>query len=69
MIGKFTKVCTIGSVAIIFNNANIVVDGQVPHQPDSSRSPGATRPLQGLDQSKWSYGKLVLTFNILQHPC
>lgn len=37
----------IGSAVIPVSHANMLADGQVPHQPDSSGSPGATRPVQG----------------------
>lgn len=47
MVGKFTKVRDIASIVILSSDANIPTDGQVPHQPDSSGSPGATRPVQG----------------------
>lgn len=47
MIGKYTKASVISSVHILISDANIMADGQVPHQPNSSGSPGATRPVQG----------------------
>ena len=46
MIGKFTKASAISSVHMI-SGANIIADGQVPHQLNGSGSPGATRPVQG----------------------